>query len=43
LPSAGRGSAAVRRHRQDPVEDPAQIEHILEMALDGLRSRGPAA
>jgi AcrR family transcriptional regulator len=26
-----------------PAEDPAQIEHILEMALDGLRYRAPAA
>jgi AcrR family transcriptional regulator len=26
-----------------PAEDPAQIEHILEMALDGLRYRAPQA
>ena len=26
-----------------PATDPAQIEHILEMALDGLRYRGPSA
>jgi hypothetical protein len=26
-----------------PASDPAQIDHILDMALDGLRYRAPNA